>query len=56
MCLIQTVAASCLAYLDNGVVFVGALFGDSQLVKVLQCVVIHACPRTVYGHVASTSR
>ena len=30
----QTVAPSCLAYLDNGVVFIGSVLGDSQLVKV----------------------
>lgn len=29
----ETSAPSCLAYLDNGVVFVGSVFGDSQLVK-----------------------
>lgn len=31
----ETSIASCLAYLDNGVVFVGSTFGDSQLVKLL---------------------
>ena len=30
----QTVAPSCLAYLDNGVIFIGSILGDSQLVKV----------------------
>lgn len=29
----QTSIASCLSYLDNGVVFVGSTFGDSQLIK-----------------------
>ncbi|GLE04253.1 hypothetical protein PINS_up013164 [Pythium insidiosum] len=29
----ETSVASCLAYLDNGVVFVGSTFGDSQLIK-----------------------
>nr|CCA20849.1 predicted protein putative [Albugo laibachii Nc14] len=29
----QTSIASCVSYLDNGVVFVGSTFGDSQLVK-----------------------
>ncbi|TYZ63198.1 hypothetical protein PybrP1_012947 [[Pythium] brassicae (nom. inval.)] len=29
----ETSTASCLAYLDNGVVFVGSAFGDSQLIK-----------------------
>lgn len=29
----ETSIASCLAYLDNGVVFVGSTFGDSQLIK-----------------------
>ncbi|KXJ10807.1 DNA damage-binding protein 1a [Exaiptasia diaphana] len=29
----ETSIAHCLVYLDNGVVFVGSLFGDSQLVK-----------------------
>ena len=32
--LLQTAAPSCLAYLDNRVVFVGSTLGDSQLVKV----------------------
>lgn len=31
----QTSIASNLCYLDNGVVFVGSRFGDSQLVKLL---------------------
>ncbi len=26
---------SCMAYVDDGVVFVGSMFGDSQLVKIL---------------------
>ena len=30
----EVVSPSSLAYLDNGVVFVGSTFGDSQLVKV----------------------
>ncbi|TMW57264.1 hypothetical protein Poli38472_003189 [Pythium oligandrum] len=29
----ETSVASCLSYLDNGVVFVGSSFGDSQLIK-----------------------
>lgn len=29
----ETVSPSCLAYLDNGVVFVGSYLGDSQLIK-----------------------
>lgn len=29
----QTAAASTLSYLDNGVVFVGSSFGDSQLIR-----------------------
>ncbi|GMF12407.1 unnamed protein product [Phytophthora lilii] len=29
----ETSIASCLAYLDNGVVFIGSTFGDSQLIK-----------------------
>lgn len=29
----ETSIASCLSYLDNGVVFVGSTFGDSQLIK-----------------------
>lgn len=29
----ETSIASCLAYLDNGVVFVGSAYGDSQLIK-----------------------
>ena len=32
--LVQTSAPRCLAYLDNGVVFVGSCYGDSQLVEV----------------------
>ncbi|DAZ92907.1 TPA: LOW QUALITY PROTEIN: hypothetical protein N0F65_013069, partial [Lagenidium giganteum] len=31
----ETSIASCLSYLDNGVVFVGSTFGDSQLIKLL---------------------
>ncbi len=30
----EVVSPSTLAYLDNGVVFVGSIFGDPQLVKV----------------------
>ncbi|CAI5722603.1 unnamed protein product [Hyaloperonospora brassicae] len=29
----ETSIASCLSYLDNGVVFIGSTFGDSQLIK-----------------------
>lgn len=29
----ETSTASCISYLDNGVVFVGSAFGDSQLIK-----------------------
>jgi len=32
---VQTSCASSIAYLDNGVVFVGSLFGDSQLIRLL---------------------
>ena len=32
----RTSAASTISYLDNGVVFVGSSFGDSQLVRLLQ--------------------
>ena len=31
----RTSAASCLAYLDNGVVFLGSLLGDSQLLRLV---------------------
>lgn len=34
MCMLQIVSPSCIAYLDNGVAFVGSYLGDSQLVKV----------------------
>ena len=30
----QVAMPSCMAYVDDGVVFVGSMFGDSQLVKI----------------------
>ena len=33
----ETTIAECITYLDNGVVYVGSRLGDSQLIKVLQC-------------------
>jgi len=39
----QTSIASKLVYLDNGVVFVGSKFGDSQLVKLLPAPVCPIC-------------
>ena len=35
----------CLAYLDNGVVFVGSRLGDSQLVKVDTCTYMYNSSR-----------
>ena len=47
----------CLAYLDNGVVFVGSRLGDSQLVKVLvllyQDVYFNSSYCTLHVHVPS---
>ena len=37
MNVLQVVVARCLTYLDNGVVFVGSTYGDSNVVKVLLC-------------------
>ena len=31
----ETSIADCLVYLDNGVVFVGSRFGDSQLIRLV---------------------
>ena len=43
---LQTSISHCLTYLDNGVVFVGSMLGDSQLVKVrtastIECPILH---------------
>ncbi|KAF1772263.1 HAD-like domain [Phytophthora cactorum] len=43
----ETNIASCLSYLDNGVVFIGSTFGDSQLVKLTQTATRTDRPRQI---------